>query len=187
MSKEQQVIELSQELSGRWTIPILLELEKSGGRFTPLQNQLDIAPARLSDNLKQMSEAQLIQHLSPYERRHPLLPEYRLTDKGKLYREAARSIRIADETIGHGILSAKAWNMPVLVALHYQHDRFQEIRRALQPVTPRMLSARLDELHAESLIGKQITEKPRPSFMYELTRLTEKPIDRMTADLCALL
>ncbi|MBD2866772.1 winged helix-turn-helix transcriptional regulator [Paenibacillus oceani] len=185
MSKERKVIELSQELSGRWVIPILLSLETSGGRFTPLQNKLQITPARLSDNLKQMSEASLIDHLSPYERRHPLLPEYRLTEKGRLYREAAQSIRTADRQIGHD-LSAKAWNVPVLIALHYQHDRFQDIRRALQAVTPRMLSARLDELYGAELIRRHVTEQPRPSFIYELPPLTGKPIDRMTSELCSL-
>lgn len=187
MSKEQSVIQLSQQLSGRWIIPILLSLESSGGRFTPLQNELQIAPARLSDNLKHMGEANLIRHLSPYERRHPLLPEYQLTDKGKLYREAAKLIRYADTEIGRGFLSAKAWNMPVLIALHFQYERFQEIRRALQAVTPRILSTRLDELHDADLIHKQVTETPRPSFLYELTRLTDKPIGRMAADLCSLL
>lgn len=186
MSKEQFVLQLAQQLSGRWTIPILLSLESSGGRFTPLQRQLDIAPARLSDNLKQLSDAELIHHLTPLERRHPLLPEYKLTEKGKLYREAAQAIRSSEAQIGHGALSAKAWNMPVLVALNYQHGRFQEIRRVLQPVTPRILSARLDELHVEELIVKQIADQPRPSFLYELSSLSERPIERLTTDLSSL-
>lgn len=186
MNKENLVLQLSQELSGRWTIPILLSLESSGGRFTPLQNQLEIAPARLSDNLKQMIGFGLIRHLSPYERRHPLLPEYKLTDKGKFYREAAKAIRNAEAEIGHGFLSAKAWNIPVLMALHFQYARFQDIRRALQQVTPRMLSTRLDELHVENLIFKHITDQPRPSFLYELSNRTEKPVDRLTTDLYSL-
>jgi len=181
------VLGLSQELSGRWTIPILLELEGSGGRFTPLQKQLDIAPARLSDNLKQLSDAGLLMHLTPHERRHPLLPEYKLTDKGKLYREAAQAIRSSEAAIGRGPLSAKAWNMPVLVALNFHYERFQEIRRALPAVTPRMLSARLDELHGDELILKRFSDRPRPSFLYELSLPAIRPIGTLTADLESLL
>jgi len=186
LSKEQFVLQLAQQLSGRWTIPILLSLENIGGRFTPLQRQLDIAPARLSDNLKQLSDAELIHHLTPQERRHPLLPEYKLTEKGKLYREAAQAIRSSEAQIGHGALSAKAWNMPVLVALNYQHGHFQEIRRVLQTATPRILSTRLDELRGEELIVKHIVDQPRPSFVYELSLLSEKPIAVLTADLSSL-
>lgn len=180
------MLQLSQQLSGRWTIPILLALESSGGRFTPLQKQLDIVPSRLSDNMKQLSEAGLIQHLTPFERRHPLLPEYKLTDKGKLYREAAQAIRSSEAQIGRGALSAKAWNMPVLVALNFHYERFQDIRRALDTVTPRMLSARLDELHGEELILKQVAEQPRPSFLYGLSAQSARPIDRLAADLGSL-
>lgn len=187
MNKNETVIHISQQLSGRWTIPILLALESSGGRFTPLQKQLEIAPARLSDNLKQLSEAGLIHHLSPYERRHPLLPEYRLTEEGQLYREAAKAVRGSEAQIGHGLLSERAWNIPVLVALNFQYERFQEIRRALQPVTPRMLSARLDELAGEELILKHFTEQPRPSFAYELSPRTAKPVNQMASDIISLL
>jgi len=165
----------------------LLALESSGGRFTPLQRQLDIAPARLSDNLRQLGDADLLHHLTPLERRHPLLPEYKLTEKGKLYREAALAIRSSESKLGHGALSAKAWNMPVLVALHYEHGRFQDIRRILQPVTPRILSTRLDELHNEELIVKQISDQPRPSFVYELSGHSEKPIGTMANDLASLI
>lgn len=177
---------MSQEVSGRWTVPILLVLEAAGGRFTPLQNQLNIAPARLSDNLKQMAEANLIRHLSPYERRHPLLPEYLLTDLGKQYREVARTIRSAEAEIGNEALSAKAWNIPVLLALHMGYDRFQDIRRALDNATPRIISTRLDELNAEDLIRKQISEQPRPIFLYGLTARTIKPVDRMAVKLMSL-
>ncbi|MFD0957796.1 winged helix-turn-helix transcriptional regulator [Paenibacillus chungangensis] len=187
MSNARQIIALSKELSGRWVIPILLALESSGGRFTPLQNQLQIAPARLSGNLKQLNALGLLRHLSPYERRHPLLPEYQLTDKGRLYREAAKAMRYADTEIGHGLLSARAWNMPVLIALHMQYDRFQDIRTALGSITPRMLSMRLDELNGAQLIDKQIMETPRPTYAYGLTAITEAPVSRMADDLHSLL
>ncbi|MFB9327110.1 winged helix-turn-helix transcriptional regulator [Paenibacillus aurantiacus] len=66
-------------MSGQWTVPILFALETCRGRFTPMQHHLQISPARLSENLKRMTESGLLQHLSPHERRHPALPEYVLS------------------------------------------------------------------------------------------------------------
>jgi DNA-binding HxlR family transcriptional regulator len=186
VNKRENVLQISQELSGQWTIPVLLAIEDSGGRFTPLQRILQIAPARLSDNLKRMSESGLIVHLTPYERHHPLLPEYVLTEKGKLYREAAKTILQAETDIGIGRLSAKAWNIPVLLALELEIERFQEIRLALQHVTPRMLSIRLDELNTNGLIGKLITEMPRPSYLYQLSGYVKKPIHQLSSHLTSL-
>lgn len=186
MIAEDRVLRLSQEISGQWTVPVLLTLESCGGRFTPLQKNLGITPARLSDNLKRMVEAGLIQHLSPFERRHPLLPEYVLTEKGRLYREAAKVVQAAEEEMGFGRLSAKAWNIPILLALDFEYERFQEIRLALQQVTPRMLSTRLDELNGNGLVHKLVTEQPRPSFLYHLDRSVKKPIHQMAANLGSL-
>jgi DNA-binding HxlR family transcriptional regulator len=187
LSKQDHILRISQELSGQWTVPILLALEDCGGRFTPLQRQLETAPARLSENLKRMIELGLIEHLSPYERRHPLLPEYVLTEKGRLYREAAKTIQYTESSIGVGRLSAKAWNIPVLLAIENGHERFQEIRLALQPVTPRMLSMRLDELTTENIITKHVSVQPRPSFLYRLAEEMRNPVHQLSVDLVSLL
>jgi DNA-binding HxlR family transcriptional regulator len=183
LSKRDNVLRISQELSGQWIIPVLLALEDCGGRFTPLQRYLETTPARLSDNLKRMIEVDLIQHLSPFERHHPLFPEYVLTEKGRLYREAAKSIQQAEADIGYGRLSSKAWSIPILLALDFQYERFQEIRLVLQQVTPRMLSIRLDELNADGLIDKLISEQPRLSFLYRLAEHIKKPIHHLSLDL----
>lgn len=116
MEQVAQIVHITKELSGRWTIPILLSLEESGGRFTPLKNNLQIAPSRLSSNLKMMTEAGLVQHLSPFERNHPLLPEYQLTEKGRFMKEAALVISSSEHQMSRGFLAAKAWNWPVLIA-----------------------------------------------------------------------
>ncbi|MFD0586547.1 winged helix-turn-helix transcriptional regulator [Paenibacillus sp. GCM10027627] len=184
---ESLVIGATQQLSGRWTIPILLGLEASGGRFTPLQNQLGIAPTRLSENLKNLVERGIIHHLSPYERRHPLLPEYKLTDQGKLWREMAIAIQHAEAQLEYGALSAKAWSLPVLMTVGYEYGHFGDIRRMLDGVTPRMLSMRLDEFNQDGLIRKLMTEQPRPTFLYSLTGQTQKPIRSLAADLASLL
>lgn len=186
MNKEQQVLRLSRELTGQWTLPILLALEGNGGRFTPLQNKLQIAPSRLSANLKQMVEEGLLIHLSPADRRHPLLPEYVLTDKGRLYREAARAVQLSEERIGQGRLSDKVWGIPILLTLNFNHTRFQEIRQTLEGISPRILSLRLQEFHKEGLVCKQILADPRPSFLYLLEQKVKQPIRQLSMDLASL-
>jgi DNA-binding HxlR family transcriptional regulator len=133
-----------------------------------------------------MIEGDLIEHLSPFERHHPLLPEYVLTEKGRLYREAAKTVQEAENMIGAGRLSAKAWNIPILLAIGFDYNRFQEIRLTLQKITPRMLSMRLDELNSDGLIGKMVSEQPRLSFLYQLSGHIKKPIHQLSVDLSSL-
>ncbi|MBD2868842.1 winged helix-turn-helix transcriptional regulator [Paenibacillus arenilitoris] len=186
MSQEERVLRLSRELTGQWTLPILLALEGNGGRFTPLQNKLNIAPSRLSANLKKMVEDGLLLHLSPSERRHPLLPEYVLTEKGRLHREAARAVQLSEERIGHGRLSDKMWGMPILLTLNFNHTRFQEIRQLLDGITPRILSLRLQQFHDDGLVCKHISEEPRPSFLYQLEKQVQHPVQQLSIDLASL-
>lgn len=185
--KTKQVIEMAQDLSGRWTIPILLSLKEAGGRFTPLQHRLDISPSRLSDNLKKLESKGIVRHLSPYERRHPLLPEYELTDKGLLLQEAARSVQLTENALHAGPLSAKPWNWPVVLAIHYECRRFQAIRHMLQEATPRILSMRIDALCQTGLVDKLLTAVPRPGYDYLLAASAEQPVKRMESDLLSLL
>jgi|HigsolmetaAR203D_1030402.scaffolds.fasta_scaffold00984_11 DNA-binding HxlR family transcriptional regulator len=187
MTRETRLLQIAQELSGRWTIPILLNLPEKGGRFTPLQHALDISPSRLSDNLRKMEEAGIVQHLSPYERRHPLLPEYRLTDKGLLLREAARAVQSSEKEIGAGPLHEKSWNWPILLAIHQQYNRFQAIRRALLTPTPRILSLRMTELGDIGLIRKELTEEPRPGYLYLLENSARPPVRQLHGNLLSLL
>ncbi|WP_165861314.1 winged helix-turn-helix transcriptional regulator [Paenibacillus paeoniae] len=177
---------MSRELDGQWTLPILLSLDEKGGRFTPLQNKLDIAPSRLSANLKKMVSDGLLIHLTPQERRHPLLPEYVLTEKGQLHRQAARAVQLSEEQIGHGRLSDKTWGMPILLTLSFEHGRFQEIRQSLDGITPRILSMRLQEFHNDRLICKQLLEEPRPSFLYQLEAQVQRPVHQLSIDLASL-
>jgi len=186
LNKEQRVLKLSRELSGQWILPILLALEENGGRFTPLQNKLNIAPSRLSANLRRMVENGLLLHLSPGDRRHPLLPEYVLTEKGRLYREAARAIELSERQIGHGRLSAKAWGFPILLSLNFNHTRFQEIRQSLDGITPSILSLRLQEFHNDGLIFRKVLDDPRPSLLYLLEKNVQPQVQQLSMDLASL-
>lgn len=182
-----QAIRTAQELSGKWTIPILLSLQETGGRFTPLQHHLDISPSRLTDNLQKLEAGGIVRHLSPYERRHPLLPEYRLTEKGLFLREAAQAVRAAETELDRGRLSEKLWNWPVLLALHQEGGRFRTLREMLESATPRILSMRIEDLSGIGLIRKRLAAEPRPGFRYELEPGAIVPVGHAKADLLSLL
>ncbi|MFB9327109.1 winged helix-turn-helix transcriptional regulator [Paenibacillus aurantiacus] len=83
-------------------------------------------------------------------------------------------------------MSAKAWNLPVLLALHFDDEHFQDIKQALQQVTPGMLSARLSELHDLGAVKRLLSEQQRPSFLYRLHRHAEKPLYRLADNLESL-
>ncbi|WP_163583129.1 winged helix-turn-helix transcriptional regulator [Gracilibacillus saliphilus] len=163
-----EAIQYTHQLSGRWVMPILIHLQSSGGRFTPLQKKLGISPSRLSDNMTKLVSAEVLQRLTPYERRHPLLPEYKLTPYGNSLLEIAMVIQSAEETINHGPLHRKNWNWPILLALFHQYDRFQSISELLGKPSPRILSTRLNELCGMELIKKEIKEEPRLVYTYKI-------------------
>lgn len=182
-----RMIEVAHDLSGRWTIPILLSLKETGGRFTPLQHRLDISPSRLSENLKRLESKGIVIHLSPHERRHPLLPEYQLSEKGLFLQEASKSIQQAEQQLDGGALSQKLWNWPVLLAIYHEYTRFQFIRKLLPDATPRILSTRIEELHDRGLIAKWMEASPRPGFSYALESNAKPVIRRMESELFSLL
>lgn len=184
--KIHEIIDIAQELSGKWTIPILLTLQESMGRFTPLQHRLGISPARLSDNLRNLENRGILARLSAYERRHPLLPEYRLTEKGLFLLEAAKAVRAAEHDLERGYLSEKSWNWPVILAIHHQCSRFQQIRKMLPEATPRIISMRIEELVDIELVDKLLVANPRPAFRYELLSSAEAPVEQLEADLLSI-
>ncbi|KGA98413.1 hypothetical protein AJ85_03840 [Alkalihalobacillus alcalophilus ATCC 27647 = CGMCC 1.3604] len=187
MEQAAYLVHITKELSGRWTIPILLHLEKTGGRFTPLKNQLQISPSRLSNNLKLMSEANLIQYISPNERHHPLLPEYRLTDKGRFMKEVALILTEAEERLGCGVLATKMWNWPILVAISNHYTQFNEIKQLLQTATPKIISTRLGELKEASVVEKELIIEAKPKYIYQLNAFSAPILRETNQDLLSIL
>lgn len=185
--KWEALIELSKEITGRWTIPILLSISLNGDRFTPLQTKTGATPARLSDNLKRMCDAGLMNHISPYERRHPLLPEYNLTEKGLLYREAAMAINKAAERMNGVDLLYKQWNLPIMFSILNSKDRFQEIKNELQIITSKMLSGRLLMLKEQNMVDKTIISVTPIITSYSLTGMSYKPITNLAEDILSLI
>jgi len=173
-------------MAGRWVVPILLAMQEEGERFTPLQQRLGISPARLSENLKALRELGIVLHLNPYERRHPLLPEYILTETGKLLREVAAAVRLTETKLSVSSLLTKRWNFPVLFSLLNGASRFTDIKQELPLITPKMLSTRLSDLQGNELVDKAVIVTPQLAHIYVLREVADEPIRTLADDILSI-
>lgn len=142
-------------LSGKWMIRILLEMPDKGTRFTPLEHELVISPSRLNDNLIKLESMELIKHLSPIERRHPLLPEYIFTEYGLDIKNELEKIQVYQCKMPFDIY--EKWTLLVLIEL-IKHSKFNQIKKVLN-ITPKVLSQRLVKLMALDIIDKKVIQK----------------------------
>jgi DNA-binding HxlR family transcriptional regulator len=75
-------LQLEPDALGRWSLPLLIDLDRSWKRFSTLQAELrPITPRALSMTLKQMLEVRLVERR--LEDRFPPLPLYGLTGRGQ--------------------------------------------------------------------------------------------------------
>lgn len=63
------------------------------------------------------------------------------------------------------------WKVLILYHLRDGKKRFNELRRALQGVTQRVLTHQLRELEADGLVSRKIYAEVPPKVEYELTKL----------------
>lgn len=120
-----------------------------GSRFTPLLTSLSISPSRLTDNLNKLILLGYVKHLSPVERRHPLLPEYVLTEKGCKAKLAIDRIKAFSD-----LLRIK-WALAIVLAVDEGYSQFNEIKKYLG-ISPKVLSQRLKSLEDEGYLSKEI-------------------------------
>lgn len=152
----QLLIKEVNKLSGKWFVLILVNMPLRGDRFTPLQNRLNIAPSRLSENLKKLIDLNIVYHLSPTERRHPLLPEYQLTQSGLVLKKLAEAMLLLDQDKAFEGIMFKKWHLAILLAILFGDHRFVHIKETLKPITSKVLSSRLKDLQDKALVVKTI-------------------------------
>lgn len=79
------------------------------------------------------------------------------------------------------VLNGK-WKLPIIAAMSEDRNRFNDIRRAVPKLTPRMLSKELRDLELNGIIKRNVCDGVPVLVTYELTpsaKLLSGVIDKM--------
>jgi len=79
------------------------------------------------------------------------------------------------------VLNGK-WKLPLIMALSNGPKRFMDIQRALDGITPRILSKELKELELNDFIQRNVYNTTPVTITYELTPYSES-LDRVLEEL----
>jgi DNA-binding HxlR family transcriptional regulator len=155
------VSRLRQLLHHRWSLPVLVELDRTGGaRFGALRRSLDLAPDSLRRTLDALIEDGLVARGPESGRTH-----YSLTARGARLAGAAAPLLEELRRLDATPVGLRKWSLPTLLAADGGR-RFSEIRAALAPATSRALALALKDLLAAGLLARGVHEgfPPRPWY-----------------------
>ena len=61
------------------------------------------------------------------------------------------------------------WRLPIMIALSFQNQRFKELERQIEGITPRMLSKELKDLEINGLVNRSVFDTTPVTVEYSLT------------------
>ncbi|MEM6347424.1 MAG: helix-turn-helix domain-containing protein [Bacteroidota bacterium] len=61
------------------------------------------------------------------------------------------------------------WKLPIIIALSFGNQRFKELERQIEGITPRMLSKELKDLEMNSLVNRSVYNTTPVTVEYSLT------------------
>lgn len=145
--------------SRAWAVPILAALHEGvPGRQAPLLTATGAGRTAFAQSMTHLIEIGLVERNPGHG--HPLRPEFRLTIPGKIGAEISHKIStLAGEE--HRDLLRKSWTLPVLAITHTPHH-FNDIQRALDPITDRALSQALKALEEREWVHREVDHEARP-------------------------
>ena len=145
--------------SRAWSVPILAALHAGvAGRQAPLITATGAGRTAFAQSMTHLIEMGLLERNPGHG--HPLRPEFRLTTPGKIGAEISHQIwTLAGEE--NRDLLRKSWTLPVLAIVHTPHH-FNDIQRALAPITDRALSQALKALEERNWVHREVDPEARP-------------------------
>ncbi|MGH3365996.1 MAG: winged helix-turn-helix transcriptional regulator [Nocardioidaceae bacterium] len=81
-----------------------------------------------------------------------------------------RAMKVCPMEVAVAVIGG-AWKMTAIKHLHQHTHRFGELRRAVGPVTPRVLTRQLRELEADGIVERTVYAEVPPRVEYSLTPL----------------
>lgn len=145
--------------SRAWALPILAALYQGvPGRQAPLLTATGAGRTAFAQSMTHLIDIELVERNPGHG--HPLRPEFRLTPTGKISAEISQKIwALAGEE--NRTLLRKSWTLPTLAVLHTPHH-FNELQRALDPITDRALSQTLKSLEQCGWVQRDVDNAARP-------------------------
>lgn len=148
--------------SKAWSLKILALLHSGvPGRQAPLIAATTASRSAFAASLDHLIQLGLLERNPGHG--HPLRPEFRLTEQGKVV--AAMAQRILDAAPGEdgfGVLK-RSWSVPIL-ALTEAPSRFSVIRSGLGAITDRALSQSLGMLEEREWLRREIDVSQRTPY-----------------------
>ena len=74
------------------------------------------------------------------------------------------------------VISGK-WKLPIIAALFYEKNRFRDLQKHIEKITPRMLSKELKELEINGIIERIVYDQIPFLIEYKLTESGKHIID----------
>lgn len=151
----------------RWGMPILAELERSGGaKFVTLVHRIGrgseesggggASEGAVRQALDDLIARGWVQRNPGYG--HPLRPEYILTRAGGRIAPTCVRLEAALDSVGARAVALRKWSMPVLDAVAEGPRRFGQIAERLGGITDRALAIALKDLSGSELVERREIE-----------------------------
>ena len=86
-----------------------------------------------------------------------------MEERSKECKVYIRPVRDVIELIGG------KWKLPIIIALSFGHQRFKELQRQIEGITPRMLSKELKDLEINGLVNRSVFNTTPVTVEYNLT------------------
>lgn len=151
----------------RWDISLLAEMFRSNGaKLITLQQRCGISRGVLKSSLARLIAAGLVCENPGYG--HPLRPEYILTANGQAIGPFCVEFLLEGQKRQIEEVMAGRWSAPTIIRTGPGAQRFNELKKQLDPVTSRALSSVLKSLQEHSCLITERLDTSPPANIYSL-------------------
>lgn len=145
--------------SRAWSLTILSLLSSGvAGRQAVLLAKSGASRTAFSQSLHHLVEMEMLERNPGHG--HPLRPEFRLTEQGRVYGAVAQKVLHTVPTAEQS-LTRKLWTVPILVALK-KPQYFNEIKLNFPKITDRALSQSLQSMELTDWVKRDVIGAHRP-------------------------